>query len=477
MEANVLKSQLAGTWYTDNPVHLAREIDSYLEAVTGKPLDDIIALLLPHAGYRYSGMVAAHGIKLIQGKSYSRVIVLGPSHQTALLDTVSIPDVSHIETPLGRVRIDRAMVSSLLECPAFQSHPYAHKSEHSVQIELPFLQQALGDFQLVPIVCGELNETSTKYIAETLLQHIDAHTLLVVSSDFTHYGRSFGYVPFTDDIQQNLESLDMGAFDQFQQKNLPGFVQYLQNTGATVCGRNPMAILLAMLPDDAKVELLKYDTSGNLTGDWTHCVSYVSAAVTGHWNTEEREADAVKSKHGIDLSAFDKETLLRLARHTITRYFKKDKSELDIVVTPAMQKSMGAFVTLHKHGQLRGCIGEIFPRRELFKAVEEQADNAAFHDPRFPRLREDELAVIDIEISALTPPRAVESYEQIEIGRHGIVINKGMHSAVFLPQVATEQGWGLEETLTHLAQKAGLDVNGWKSGCEFHVFEAIVFGE
>ncbi len=477
MEANVLKSQLAGTWYTDNPAHLAREIDTYLDAVSPRPIDDIIALLLPHAGYRYSGMVAAHGIKLIKGHTYSRVVVLGPSHRAALLDTVSIPAVSHIETPLGRVRIDQEMVSSLLENPAFQSHPYAHKNEHSVQIELPFLQQALGDFRLVPIVCGELNEASTKYIAETLLQHIDAHTLIVISSDFTHYGRSFDYVPFTVDIQQNLEKLDMGAFEQFEQKNLPGFVQYLQNTGATVCGRNPMAILLAMLPEDAKVELLKYDTSGNLTGDWTHCVSYVSAAVSGHWKTEDSIADAATGESGSELSSFDKQSLLRLARHTITQYFKGDKSELDMVVTPAMQKSMGAFVTLHKHGQLRGCIGEIFPRRALFKAVAEQAGNAAFHDPRFPRLREDELAVIDIEISALTPPQSVESSADIEIGRHGIVLNKGMHSAVFLPQVATEQGWGLEETLTHLAQKAGLDVNGWKSGCEFHVFKAIVFGE
>ncbi len=145
--------------------------------------------------------------------------------------------------------------------------------------------------------------------------------------------------------------------------------------------------------------------------------------------------------------------------------------------TPAMRSVMGAFVTLHKEGNLRGCIGEIFPRRALVEAVAEQAVNAAFHDPRFPRLRAEELDEIDIEISALTAPHAVGSYEEIVVGRHGVVLSKKGRSAVFLPQVAPEQGWGVEETLTQLALKAGLGSNDWKSGCEFKVFEAIVFGE
>jgi AmmeMemoRadiSam system protein B/AmmeMemoRadiSam system protein A len=475
METQVLKSELAGMWYPDDPEELAREIDVYLDAVDTVPTDHVMALLLPHAGYRYSGMVAAHGVRQIAGRSFSRVVIMGPSHRVALMDAVSIPDVSAIETPLGRIGIDRDLVERLWEDDRFESHLQAHTHEHSVQIELPFLQRALGDFKLVPIVCGQLGEAAAQRIAATLLNHIDEETLIVVSSDFTHYGRAFDYVPFRDDIQENLQKLDLGAFREIEHKNLSGFLDYVHNTGATICGRSPIAILLAMLPADARVQLLKYDTSGNLTGDWSHCVSYVSAAVSGRWKSscnDGRHCEPV-----LELSASDQVGLLSLARHSITRRIRSDVPELNLEITPPMQDIMGAFVTLHKHGQLRGCIGEIFPRRELYEAVAEQAVNAAFHDPRFPRLSGSELDEIDIEISALTAPHQVNSYADIEIGRHGIVLYKGSRSAVFLPQVASEQGWGLEETLTHLAMKAGLASDAWQSGCEFHVFEAIVFGE
>ena len=470
----VLKSELAGQWYPADPVQLAQEIDAYLGTAEPQPIANVIALLLPHAGYRYSGAVAAQGVAQVAGRSFSRVVVIGPSHRMALVDAVSIPDATHVETPLGRIEIDRVLVSKLRKNPAIQSLPAAHAGEHSVQIELPFLQQALGKFKLVPMVCGQLGEAAARQIAATLLESIDAETLVVISSDFTHYGRSFGYVPFSDDIQRNLESLDLGAFKFVEQQNLPGFLGYVENTGATICGRSPIALLLAMLPDDAKVQLLKYDTSGNLTGDWSHCVSYLSAAVSGHWKNVDGASSFVA--HG-QLSASDKLALLQLARHRIAKRLRDEEPELEMDSTPAMRSVMGAFVTLHKHGRLRGCIGEIFPSRALVEAVAEQAVNAAFHDPRFPRLRADELEEIDIEISALTAPRTVGSFEEIVVGKHGVVLGKWGRSAVFLPQVAPEQGWGIEETLTQLALKAGLGSNDWKYGCEFKVFEAIVFGE
>jgi AmmeMemoRadiSam system protein B/AmmeMemoRadiSam system protein A len=467
----ILKSKLAGTWYTDDPAELTREIDGYLGAteptMEGEPP---IALILPHAGYRYSGAVAAQGVRQLAGRSFSRVVVLGPSHRMALEGSVSIPDVSAVETPLGQIEVDRKLISKLWKNPAFGSHPAAHTEEHSVQIELPFLQRALGQFKLVPIVCGQLDEADARNIATTLLENIDAKTLVVVSSDFTHYGRSFGYVPFKDDIQRNLESLDLGAYQLIEERNLSGFLKYVRNTGATICGRSPIAILLAMLPDDARVQLLEYSTSGHLTGDWSHCVSYIAAAVSGHWKKVDEASSLV-------LSASDKRALLQLARQQISSRLNPSEPKPEIQVTPAMRTVMGAFVTLHKRGQLRGCIGEIFPRRALVEAVAEQAINAAFHDPRFPRLRADELDEIDIEISPLTQPHSVGTFDEIEIGRHGVVLEKSGYSAVFLPQVAPEQGWGLEETLTHLALKAGLSSNDWKSGCRFEVFEAIVFGE
>jgi AmmeMemoRadiSam system protein B len=414
MKENVLKSELAGTWYTGDPDLLAQEIDSYLAAVESNPIDDVLALLLPHAGYRYSGMVAAHGIRQIAGRSFSRVVVLGPSHRMALMDVVSIPNAEAVETPLGRIEIDCELASRLWEYDVFQSHAAAHASEHSVQIELPFLQQALGNFKLVPIVCGQLGEHGAQAVATTLLENIDADTLVVVSSDFTHYGHAFDYVPFSDNIQKNLEQLDMGAFQFIERKDLSGFFDYVRKTGTTICGRGPIAVLLAMLPDAAQVHLLEYDTSGNMTGDWSHCVSYVSAAVSGQWSIPC--ADGKHCEPELELSNSDKIGLLRLARHKMVSQLDGSEPDLELEITPAMQDIMGAFVTLHKHGQLRGCIGEIFPRRELYEAVAEQAVNAAFHDPRFPRLRPDELDEVDIEISALTVPHRVNSHEDIEIG-------------------------------------------------------------
>jgi AmmeMemoRadiSam system protein B/AmmeMemoRadiSam system protein A len=476
MKSRVLKSELAGRWYVDDPVQLRREVQAYIDSVNPRPVENLIGLLLPHAGYRYSGRVAAQGIKLLEGKTYKRVIVLGPSHKVALVDSVSLPDATHLETPLGQMELDVDAISNLWKRDTFQSHPDAHVGEHSVEIELPLLQEVLGDFKLIPVVCGRLSEQSAKVVAAGLLPLLDAETLLVVSSDFTHYGAGFGYVPFEDNIEQNIRSLDMGAFRLIEQKKLGEFMQYIQNTGATICGRSTIAILLALMADEAKVRLLKYDTSGNLTGDWSHCVSYLSAAISGAWKTkiEPSEPGAFQP---LELSAEEQQDLLQLARWTISKHWNSRAVGPQFEISETMEKHMGAFVTLHKFGQLRGCIGEIYPRRPLIQAVTDHALNAAFKDSRFPQLRRDELQDITIEISALSPPVPVESYREIELGRHGIVLNKKRRSAVFLPQVATEQGWDLETTLEQLALKAGLASNDWKTDCEFHVFEALVFGE
>lgn len=152
-----------------------------------------------------------------------------------------------------------------------------------MQIELPMLQHVLDDFKLVPIVVGQLDEDSIKTIAKILLENIDSETLVVISSDFTHYGKAFGYLPFKDNIENNLQKLDMGAFKYIQNGDLFGFLDYIELTGATICGRYPIGILLAMLPEDSEAHILQYQTSGHITGDWSHCVSYVAAAFTGKW--------------------------------------------------------------------------------------------------------------------------------------------------------------------------------------------------
>jgi AmmeMemoRadiSam system protein A len=216
-----------------------------------------------------------------------------------------------------------------------------------------------------------------------------------------------------------------------------------------------------------------------MTNDNTNSVSYLAIAFTGAW----KKGEPVETQNANDatLSDNDKDQLLKLARGTLEYVFKNGKppapADLGIEITPGMEQIMGAFVTLKENGQLRGCIGEIIPARPLYKAVIAQAVNAAFNDSRFPQVEASELPLIEIEISALTPSKPVASYKDIVIGKHGMTLEKRGRRAVFLPQVAPEQGWGIDETLTHLATKAGLAPNDWKEGASFTVFEAIVFHE
>jgi len=233
-----------------------------------------------------------------------------------------------------------------------------------------------------------------------------------------------------------------------------------------------------MLSEPAEAHLVQYTTSGELTGDFTNSVSYLSVAFSGTWGSSpdvEPEADDT------ELTERDKEHLLTLARKTMVYVLQNRRvpevSDLGIAPTAAMRSPRAAFVTLKKHAQLRGCIGDIFPQRPLYKSVILNAIHACVNDRRFPPVSQDECEDITIEISALTPPAPVGSPDKIRIGVDGVVLNKDGHSAVFLPQVAPEQGWDLDQTLTHLSEKAQLPADAWKEGASFLVFQADVFGE
>jgi hypothetical protein len=342
------------------------------------------------------------------------------------------------------------------------------------------LHRALGEFQLVPIVVGQLDKDAAQSMAQVLRGLVDAETLVVASSDFTHYGADYDYVPFKDNVLDNLKKLDMGAWDYIEKKNYNGFIDYVDQTRDTICGRAPIAVLLAMLPGASQPHLVKYDTSGNLTNDTTRSVSYLSIAFTGKWEKAAPPAPAATAATQT-LSDEDKAQLLALARARLETYVKTqreaDPDELGIKITPGMSQVMGAFVTLKEKGELRGCIGEIFPRRPLYKAVMDHAINSGVKDHRFSPVSPKELPLLEYEISALTEPRPIPAYTDIVLGKHGMVIEKDGRTAVFLPQVAPEQGWTLDETLTQLSRKAGLPADAWKSGASWTVFEAIVFNE
>jgi AmmeMemoRadiSam system protein B/AmmeMemoRadiSam system protein A len=475
----VLRSSLAGTWYFDDAEALREQIESFFQKAQVKPVDNVIALILPHAGYRYSGQTAVCGLKTTD-KKYKRIVVIGLSHRISLEEILSVPRVTHYETPLGQIPLDVEFINKLLKYSIFQNVPQTHKYEHSVQIELPLLQYSQKDFKLVPIVAGSCSLQTIAEAGNILRSLVDEGTLVVASSDFVHYGRSHLYVPFTENIPEQIKELDMRAYEYIAALDAKGFLEYKYKTGVTICGSVPIAVLLSMLQEPAKAELIKYTTSGELANDFTNSVSYLSIAFSGSWqNNPEIKPQANNPE--LELTEDDKKQLLALARKTIVSALRTQRvpqaSELGVSISSAMKCPRAVFVTLKKHSQLRGCIGDIFPQRPLYKSVIRNAINACFNDRRFLPVTEEECNDITIEISALTAPEPVASSSDIRVGIDGVVLSKDGRSAVFLPQVAPEQGWDVNQMLTQLSLKAQLPADAWKEGASFLVFQADVFGE
>lgn len=471
VKKQVLDSPLAGRWYPAEEDALRAEVEQLFRAVDSKPLDNVIALILPHAGYKFSGKTAAFGLKTLS-KRYSRIVIIGPSHYVALEGRLSLAEITHYRTPLGEIPLDLAFVEKLNKYPMFIYDMPAQREEHSVQIQLPLLQYIQPTVRVVPIVAGHCSPEEIEQAANILRSLIDEETLVIASSDFVHYGPRYDYVPFTQDIPQKLRDLHAQAFEFISRRDSRGFLDYCSRTGATICGYIPIAILLAMLPESAQATLVAEDNSASVLGDYTNSVSYLSIAFTGRWSQVKTE-----------LTDKDKELLATLARKSLEYYLKEDKvpelSDLGISIgdREALKQPRATFVTLKKKSQLRGCIGEIFPHRPLYESVIQNTISSAVHDPRFPPVKLGEAKDLTISISVLTVPTPVDSAQEIRLGTDGIVLKKNEKSAVFLPQVAPEQGWNLEQTLSHLSMKAGLAKDAWKEGVEFLVFQAIVFGE
>lgn len=282
MNPTYMESTLAGTWYDDHPGRLRAELTAALGEVNILPNPNLFAVIMPHAGYAYSGRCAAHGAQAIAAvPALRRVIVLGFTHRIQLPNAVSLP--SHetaYRSPLGETPLDTDVIAGLLEHSLFTDVPVTRRGENSVEMQLPLLQVALEgrDWALVPITLGQLDEAARSRVAQILTPLIDAETILVVSSDFTHYGPDFGYVPFRRDIEANLRQLDGGAIQTILNGDAQGFATYCKQTGATICGQDTIGVLLRMLPPGFTAQELAYDTSGRSTGDFTNSVSYAAAA-------------------------------------------------------------------------------------------------------------------------------------------------------------------------------------------------------
>ncbi|HHT9115908.1 MAG: AmmeMemoRadiSam system protein B [Planctomycetes bacterium] len=494
--------QVAGRFYPGNETVLKEQINTFLkkipkQSLKGKP----VAIISPHAGYQYSGQVAAYGYSAIKDAGFNRVIILAPSHFMSgkRFRGVSILKVKNFKTPLGVIPVDEDACNQLLNTSKelkpdashqaiklFGSYEGAYKGEHSLETQLPFLQTAINTFKVVPIIIGVLIDNDYDQVADTIRPLMDDKTLLVVSSDFTHYGEGYGYVPFKKDIEKNIRALDYGAFDKILSKDFDGLRIYRKETGINACGIIPIALLLKLLPREAQGEILNYDTSGHQSNDFSFSVSYASVIFTkpseiksGHYIPKTETLD---DNQFFCLTNKEKTLLLSLARNTLETYIKTGSppklDKIEYEVTPKLKEKYGVFVTLKKHGELRGCIGYIIPKSPLSHAVIENTINSSANDWRFSPVEAKEIPDITIEISVLSQTKKINRPDEFVVGKEGIIIRKGLASAVFLPQVATEQGWDRVETLCHLCRKAGLSPDAWKDDdTEFYVFTADVFHE
>ncbi len=469
---SVRPAAVAGTWYPADPGELRSLVDGLLaQAPAAKHHAPIQALIVPHAGYRYSGPVAAAAFKRVQGQRFARVIVLGPSHRKRF-HGLSIDAVVAYATPLGQVPLDSAAVQALRRSPLVTADPSAHTREHSIEMELPLLQRALAPgWKLVPILVGAMSPEDYAKAAALLRPIADERTLIVVSSDFTHYGPRFDYVPFAvdDGIAQRLRDLDMGIYERIAAHDPGGLLAYKRRTGVTACGFDPMMILLNLLAPDTRVERVKYATSGELTGDYHTSVSYLAVAITRGPSDPPPAGDQ-------GLSQPQMQVLYDLARAAVEASVRPSAEAMRALraaedkVPEGLHRPGAAFVTVTRHARLRGCIGTIKATEPLYASVMHNAVNAVRNDMRFNPVTPAELGDLELEISVLSPMRPIASPDEFRVGKQGIVLEKDGRRAVFLPQVATEQGWDRDQTLGHLAVKAGLPADAWKTGAHFQVF-------
>ncbi len=459
----------AGRWFPGDADRLGRLVDAYLSVQPPDLGAPPVALIVPHAGYQYCGSVAGKAYVTVKGGAYKRVILIGLSHQMPIRGA-TVLRVDAYETPLGSIPVDIEAVDALLKCPVVTEQPAPHKTEHSCENQLPFLQRAIKDFRMVELLVGDLTDAQRSTLADVVRPLAADGTLLVVSSDFTHYGPNYGYVPFRDNILKNLQALNNMAVYRIIQMDLPGFKEHLTRTRDTICGRNPICLLLKIVEpwEDVRAAPVAVDTSGRQSSDWTNSVTYTSIAF---WRAGEGLTEA------------EKQTLLRLARGTVSHFLKtgeKPKADPAKYQLTAALKARGAvFVTLKNAGQLRGCIGHIVAVGPLYESVIENACQAC-KDHRFVAnpIVEAEAPALTVEISVLSPTRRVHDLETIVVGRDGLIMARGRNRGVFLPQVPGEQGWDRTQYLTHLCGKAGLPSDAWKDPqTEVSRFTAQVFHE
>jgi MEMO1 family protein len=448
-------SPYSGSWYPGDRAELAELIGRLWESSEQRTgaflLANPLGFVVPHAGLVYSGTVAASAYRHIERRRPECIVLLGFAHR-GCPPGLWIPDVGAVRTPLGEVRFDAEAIGDLTAGGSFRTMPEARLCDHSIEIQLPLIQIAAPESGIVPVYVSRLDGRARDEAAAALARRIRAGDILVASSDLTHYGSAFRYQPFPADsrVEERLRKLDFDALDAAGSLRPELFLRNLRETSATVCGYEPISLLLSALrasEDQGEIfqQVLDYQTSGEITGDFRHSVSYASA---GYFRYSSFEVCS-------EVQAL----LLDLAKRTLQEY--QTTGRRPIAVTPRSEhpvlgKRSAAFVTLHRDGQLRGCIGRDSSDTPLRESIPDLTMAAALDDTRFGRVTPDEIG-IDIEISLLTPMKRIAERSDFRVNTHGALLQSGHRHGLLLPQVATERNWSTEQFFLALARKAGLD--------------------
>ncbi len=460
----------AGLFYPSDPVELGREIDKLTRkarqtAIQGPENKTLRAIVMPHAGYIYSGWTAAHAARVLPNEGISKVILLGPDHRIGFRNA-AICNVRAYATPLGQIELHPDVDKLLRNNEVFQKLPLIRDKEHSLEVILPFLQRYLHDFKLVPVVIGR---GRVGPIASAIDAIIDDQTLLVISSDLSHY------LPYKAAMDRDQETVNE-IVDLKPDKMI--------TTDNRACGLSPLLIVNQIAQDRRwKPILLHYANSGDTAGGRSRVVGYAAIAYFGELSMKN------ENKNTTQFDESQGQTLVKLARQTLMERFGRDApaEAAEALQTALSDESFklhyGTFVTLTLGGQLRGCIGSLTATEDVRQGVKQNALNAAFHDPRFAPLSEKELDRVEIEVSVLTDPKPLAYQDSDDLIQKlrphidGLIIQKGAARATFLPQV-WEQLPQPEDFLGHLCLKAGLSSDAWKMpGLEVQTYQVQYFEE
>jgi AmmeMemoRadiSam system protein B/AmmeMemoRadiSam system protein A len=455
---------VAGQFYERDPVRLAAQLDAFL-ANAGTPAEapgKVLAIIVPHAGYIYCGQTAAYAYALVKGGPYDTAVIIGPSHFVGF-DGCSIYPEGGFETPLGVAPVDAVLAKEIARNSGFSYIPEAFAKEHSVEVEVPWVQTVLPKAKIVPIVMGYQTRATVLTLADALEKACAGKRVLVIAStDLSHY------LPPKEGAKLDADTISL--IQGFKTETLLRKIEAGENI---MCGGGPVvaALLYARKEGPARVDVLKHSNTADAGGPADSVVGYMAAAVVSGKETPD------PSSGEVPLTAKERADLLSLARSAVTEFLAGQKVISPPAGNPRFLSPRGVFVTLEKHGELRGCIGFIEPIAPLGQAVIQAAIYAATEDPRFPRVTPEEVKDLRFEISVLGPLREISNPALVQVGRDGIVVSMAGQKGVLLPQVPVENGWDRETFLNEGCIKAGLPPDAWKKGAHISVFEAVVFHE